>query len=131
MKIAMVSEHASPLARLGEVDAGGQNVHVAALSTALAERGHQVVVYTRRDARTCRTGCRWPPACRSSTSRPARPGRCQGWLLPYMDVLRRPAVPALAAVAARHRARALLDERPGRAVGRRRAGGLGDDPTVR
>jgi glycosyltransferase involved in cell wall biosynthesis len=51
MKIAMVSEHASPLARLGEVDAGGQNVHVAALSTALAERGHQVVVYTRRDAR--------------------------------------------------------------------------------
>ncbi len=50
MKIAMVSEHASPLARLGEVDAGGQNVHVAALSAALAERGHQVVVYTRRDS---------------------------------------------------------------------------------
>jgi D-inositol-3-phosphate glycosyltransferase len=49
MKIAMISEHASPLARLGEVDAGGQNVHVAALSAALAERGHQVVVYTRRD----------------------------------------------------------------------------------
>ena len=27
----MVSEHASPLAVLGGVDAGGQNVHVAAL----------------------------------------------------------------------------------------------------
>jgi D-inositol-3-phosphate glycosyltransferase len=49
MKIAMVSEHASPLASLGGVDAGGQNVHVAALSAALACRGHQVVVYTRRD----------------------------------------------------------------------------------
>ena len=49
MKIAMISEHASPLARLGEVDAGGQNVHVAALSAELARRGHQVVVYTRRD----------------------------------------------------------------------------------
>lgn len=49
MKIAMVSEHASPLACLGGVDAGGQNVHVAALSAALARRGHQVVVYTRRD----------------------------------------------------------------------------------
>ncbi len=49
MKIAMVSEHASPLAALGGVDAGGQNVHVAALSTALAERGHRVTVYTRRD----------------------------------------------------------------------------------
>ena len=49
MKIAMVSEHASPLAALGGVDAGGQNVHVAALSAALARRGHDVRVYTRRD----------------------------------------------------------------------------------
>ncbi len=49
MKIAMVSEHASPLAALGGVDAGGQNVHVAALSSTLAKRGHQVTVYTRRD----------------------------------------------------------------------------------
>lgn len=46
----MVSEHASPLAALGGVDAGGQNVHVAALSAALAGRGHDVTVYTRRDA---------------------------------------------------------------------------------
>jgi D-inositol-3-phosphate glycosyltransferase len=49
MRIAMVSEHASPLATLGGVDAGGQNVHVAALSTGLARRGHEVRVYTRRD----------------------------------------------------------------------------------
>jgi len=49
MKIAMVSEHASPLAVLGGVDAGGQNVHVAALAAALARRGHDVVVHTRRD----------------------------------------------------------------------------------
>lgn len=49
MKIAMVSEHASPLAALGGVDAGGQNVHVAELSAALARRGHDVTVYTRRD----------------------------------------------------------------------------------
>ncbi len=52
MRIAMVSEHASPLATLGGVDAGGQNVHVAALATALVERGHDVVVYTRRDSPT-------------------------------------------------------------------------------
>ncbi|HEX3002613.1 MAG TPA: glycosyltransferase [Angustibacter sp.] len=49
MRIAMVSEHASPLAVLGGEDAGGQNVHVAALSTELARRGHEVTVYTRRD----------------------------------------------------------------------------------
>jgi type III pantothenate kinase len=45
----MVSEHASPLAALGGADAGGQNVHVAALAEAMARRGVEVVVHTRRD----------------------------------------------------------------------------------
>jgi glycosyltransferase involved in cell wall biosynthesis len=49
VKIAMVSEHASPLAVLGGVDAGGQNVHVAALAAELGRRGDEVVVHTRRD----------------------------------------------------------------------------------
>jgi glycosyltransferase involved in cell wall biosynthesis len=49
MRIAMVSEHASPLAALGEVDCGGQNLHVAELSAALGRRGHDVTVYTRRE----------------------------------------------------------------------------------
>jgi D-inositol-3-phosphate glycosyltransferase len=49
MRIAMVSEHASPLATLGGVDAGGQNVHVTELARAVARRGHGVVVFTRRD----------------------------------------------------------------------------------
>ncbi len=47
MRIALVSEHADPTATIGGADAGGQNVHVAALAHALAERGHQVTVYTR------------------------------------------------------------------------------------
>ncbi|MBB5919704.1 glycosyltransferase involved in cell wall biosynthesis [Actinoalloteichus hoggarensis] len=50
MRIAMVSEHASPLAALGGVDAGGQNVHVAELSAALCRQGHEVTVYTRRES---------------------------------------------------------------------------------
>jgi glycosyltransferase involved in cell wall biosynthesis len=45
----MISEHASPLAAVGGVDAGGQNIHVARLASALAQRGHAVDVYTRRD----------------------------------------------------------------------------------
>jgi D-inositol-3-phosphate glycosyltransferase len=49
MKLHLVSEHASPLAVLGGVDAGGQNVHVAALAKALADQGAEVVVHTRRD----------------------------------------------------------------------------------
>jgi len=51
VKIAMVSEHASPLATLGGVDAGGQNVHVASLARELARLGCDVVVHTRRDDR--------------------------------------------------------------------------------
>jgi D-inositol-3-phosphate glycosyltransferase len=50
LRIAMVSEHASPLAMLGGVDAGGQNTHVGELATALARRGHEIRVYTRRDS---------------------------------------------------------------------------------
>jgi D-inositol-3-phosphate glycosyltransferase len=49
MRVAMVSEHASPLAVLGGVDAGGQNVCVAEVAAALGRRGVDVVVYTRRD----------------------------------------------------------------------------------
>ena len=49
MRIDLVSEHASPLAAIGGVDAGGQNVHVAALAAGLAQRGHLVTVHTRRD----------------------------------------------------------------------------------
>jgi glycosyltransferase involved in cell wall biosynthesis len=52
MKIAMVSEHASPLAArdgLGGADGGGQNVFVADLAAELGRQGHQVTVFTRRD----------------------------------------------------------------------------------
>ncbi|MEU7381031.1 MULTISPECIES: glycosyltransferase [unclassified Streptomyces] len=48
--VAMVSEHASPLAALGGPDAGGQNVYVAQVARQLAGKGHRVTVYTRRDA---------------------------------------------------------------------------------
>ncbi|QTA36690.1 glycosyltransferase [Streptomyces sp. CA-256286] len=50
LRVALVSEHASPLAELGGPDAGGQNVYVAQLACHLALRGHDVTVYTRRDA---------------------------------------------------------------------------------
>lgn len=52
LHIAMVSEHASPLAAVGEADAGGQNVYVAALAHELARRRHRVTVFTRRDEPT-------------------------------------------------------------------------------
>jgi glycosyltransferase involved in cell wall biosynthesis len=85
MKIAMVSEHASPLAVLGGADGGGQNVHVDALARALARRGHDLVVHTRRDS------ARLPPRVRLDpgvsvhhvSAGPARPTP-KDELLPYM-----------------------------------------------
>jgi len=61
MRIAMVSEHASPLAVLGGVDAGGQNVHVAALASTLGRHGDDVVVHTRRDDPGLRRRVRFAP----------------------------------------------------------------------
>lgn len=49
LKIALISEHASPLATLGGVDAGGQNIYVMHVAQCLARAGHQVDVFTRRD----------------------------------------------------------------------------------
>jgi hypothetical protein len=50
MRIALISEHASPLAILGGVDAGGQNIYVAQVAQRLVDAGHTVDVLTRRDA---------------------------------------------------------------------------------
>ena len=49
LRIALISEHASPLALAGGVDAGGQNVYVAHVARCLAQAGHHVDVLTRRD----------------------------------------------------------------------------------
>ncbi len=48
-RIALISEHASPLALLGGTDAGGQNVYVGQVAAHLARLGDQVDVFTRRD----------------------------------------------------------------------------------
>lgn len=64
LRIALISEHASPLASLGSVDAGGQNTYVASIAKALAMQGHQVDVFTRRDDRDMPTVVDMRPGCR-------------------------------------------------------------------
>jgi glycosyltransferase involved in cell wall biosynthesis len=88
MRISMVSEHASPLAALGGVDAGGQNVHVAALAQALARRGDEVTVYTRRDDPSLPTRVRLGQGVEvvHLTAGPAR-AIPKDHLLPYMAAL--------------------------------------------
>lgn len=48
-RIAFISEHASPLATLGGVDAGGQNVYVGKLACSLAKLGYEIDIFTRWD----------------------------------------------------------------------------------
>ena len=49
MRIALISDHASPLTPPGSIDAGGQNVYVAEVGRHLRSLGHEVDVFTRRD----------------------------------------------------------------------------------
>ena len=86
MNVAMVSEHASPLATLGGVDAGGQNVHVAALAAALGRRGARVVVHTRRDDPSLPEWVQMAPGVQVHHVDAGPPERVpKDELLPYMD----------------------------------------------
>lgn len=63
-KIAFISEHASPLASLGGVDTGGQNVYVAQLAQFLAKDGYHIDIYTRRDNPRQEYIVNWQPGIR-------------------------------------------------------------------
>jgi hypothetical protein len=63
-KIALVSEHASPLAQIGSVDSGGQNVYVAQVAKQLARLGYLVDVFTRRDSESQAQVVNWLPGIR-------------------------------------------------------------------
>lgn len=63
-RIAFISEHASPLAVLGGVDNGGQNVYVAELSKELAKAGYAIDIFTRKDNATLSQVVEWLPNIR-------------------------------------------------------------------
>ena len=63
-RIALVSEHASPLALLGGEDAGGQNVYIDEVSRRLAELGYSIDIFTRRDSRSLPEVTAWAPGVR-------------------------------------------------------------------
>lgn len=64
MRIAMISEHASPAALLGGEDTGGQNVYVDEVSRQLGAAGHRVDVFTRRDSAEAPLVHAWAPGVR-------------------------------------------------------------------
>ncbi|MBO9616558.1 MAG: glycosyltransferase [Dyadobacter sp.] len=63
-KIAFISEHASPLAVLGGVDSGGQNVYVAELCKSLAKLGYLIDIFTRKDCTELPEIVSWVPGVR-------------------------------------------------------------------
>lgn len=63
-KIALISEHASPLASIGSTDSGGQNVYVAQIARQLARLGYLVDIFTRRDALAQMQVVEWMPGIR-------------------------------------------------------------------
>jgi D-inositol-3-phosphate glycosyltransferase len=85
-RIAMISEHAFPLAPSGSVDCGGQNVYVANVARELAGRGWAVDVFTRREDAGAPIVTRWIPGVRV-VSVPAGPPRRvpKESLLPFME----------------------------------------------
>lgn len=63
-KLAIISEHASPLALLGGVDAGGQNIAVAELTQHIARLGYGVDIFTRWDDPEQPEIVQWQPGVR-------------------------------------------------------------------
>ena len=63
-RIAIISDHASPLAPVGGVDSGGQNIYVAETARYLAACGHLVDVFTRKDQPDLPEVVEWLPGVR-------------------------------------------------------------------
>jgi phosphoheptose isomerase len=84
-RIALISEHASPLGVLGGIDAGGQNVYVGQVAKNLAEAGYEVDVFTRRDSELLPETAEWVAGVRivHVPAGPAAYVRKED-LLPYM-----------------------------------------------
>jgi D-inositol-3-phosphate glycosyltransferase len=84
-RIAIISEHASPLASLGSVDSGGQNVYVAHIARQLARIGYQVDVFTRHVERNSPVWQLWEDGVRV-VHVPAGPARFvrKEDMFPYM-----------------------------------------------
>ncbi len=88
-RVALVSEHASPIALLGGTDAGGQNVYVDEISRHLAQQGYMVDIFTRRDTLAMPEVIDWMPGVRviNLTAGPAE-HRSKDAIWPYMPEFR-------------------------------------------
>ncbi|MES2354879.1 MAG: glycosyltransferase family 1 protein [Pseudomonadota bacterium] len=85
-KIAIISEHASPLSMVGGTDSGGQNVYVAHVAKQLARQGYWIDIFTRDDSGARPLIVEWNPNIRVIHV-PAGPTHFieKEKMLPYME----------------------------------------------
>ena len=88
-RIAFISDHASPIAALGGVDSGGQNVYVGELAYQLTKKGYAVDIFTRWEHAQLPQCVQWRKDVRVIHIK-AGPVEClpKEQLLPYMAVFR-------------------------------------------
>ncbi len=89
-RVAIISDHASPLAHPGSIDSGGQNVYVACLARELALAGYLVDIFTRRDSMQHQQVVQWRDGIRV-VHVPAGPAHHvpKEQMLPHMDAFAR------------------------------------------
>ncbi len=89
-RVAILSDHASPLAPPGSIDSGGQNVYVAHLARELALAGYLVDIFTRRDSMMHKQLVQWRDNIRV-VHVPAGPAHHvpKEQMLPYMEAFAR------------------------------------------
>ena len=83
--IALISDHASPLSKLGSVDCGGQNLYVGQVARQLTSFGYEVDIFTRCDNASLPEVSEWVPGTRIIHV-PAGPSSCirKEDLFPFM-----------------------------------------------
>jgi glycosyltransferase involved in cell wall biosynthesis len=85
-RIGIISDHASPLAALGGVDSGGQNVYVANIATGLGRLGYSVDIFTRKDRSDLPSVIPYTLGCRIINITAGPEGRIEKeQLLPFME----------------------------------------------
>lgn len=88
-RVAFLSEHASPLARLGSTDAGGQNVYIDELSRQLGQIGYSIDIFTRGEHPALHQVVSWAPKVRVIELPAGPPGPLsKDEIWPYMPAFR-------------------------------------------
>ena len=122
MKIALVAQHSTPVPGTGTSRAG-DDARLVEMSRSLAGEGHQVTVYARRNGAPLPERASLAPGVSVEYVGPADSGADDSHLVRQVGAFSAAAARGVGQGPPRRGARAALDQRPGRPVGRPRPAG--------